>query len=222
MAFVLSDRVKETTTTTGTGTITLAGTSTSFQTFGAALSDSDTTYYCIVDLAAGDWEVGVGTYTVSGTTLSRDTILESSNADAAVDFAAGTKDVFVTYPADKSVFLNAAGKLIFNNAGLTTKDQFYAGDDGVTIPALYFDATDFLDYSRTTNEFSFTIGGAQEWLFSGTLLQCFANNITTSGTISTGILTASGNVDFTNLPTSDPVVSGRLWNDSGTVKVSSG
>lgn len=101
MSFVLKDRVKETSTTTGTGTFTLAGAATGFQSF-SVIGNGNTTFYCIVDSAAGAWEVGIGTYTSSGTTLSRDTILESSNSGAAVNFGSGSKDVFVTYPAEKS------------------------------------------------------------------------------------------------------------------------
>jgi hypothetical protein len=108
MALVLKDRVKETTTTTGTGTVTLAGAAAGFQSF-AAVGNGNTTYYAIVDNVTGDWEVGIGTYTASGTTLSRTTILSSSTGGAAVSFAAGSKDVFCTYPSEKSVFLDAAG-----------------------------------------------------------------------------------------------------------------
>jgi hypothetical protein len=101
MALVLKDRVKETSTTTGTGTLTLAGAVTDFEAF-SAIGDGNTTYYTIT-LAEGDeWEVGIGTYTASGTTLSRDTVLASSNSDAKVNFSAGDKDVFCTYPAEKS------------------------------------------------------------------------------------------------------------------------
>ncbi len=100
MALVVKDRVKETTTTTGTGTVTLAGAVTGFQSF-SAIGDGNTTYYTITD--GTNWEVGVGTYTVSGTTLSRDTILESSNSGNAVNWSAGSKDVFVTYPAERAV-----------------------------------------------------------------------------------------------------------------------
>lgn len=100
MALVLKDRVKETTTTTGTGTITLAGAATGYQSF-AAIGDGNTTYYSIS--GGSQWEVGIGTYTASGTTLSRTTVLASSNAGALVSFSAGTKDVICTYPADKSI-----------------------------------------------------------------------------------------------------------------------
>ena len=98
MALIVKDRVQETTTTTGTGTVTLAGAVTGFQTF-AAIGDGNTCYYAIT--SGNDWEVGLGTYTASGTTLSRDTILESSNAGSAITLS-GTSNVFVTYPAEKS------------------------------------------------------------------------------------------------------------------------
>ena len=103
MAFVIADRVRETTTTTGTGTITLAGAVTNFETFTANLSNSDTTYYAIVDNTNSDFEVGLGTFTSSGTTLARTTIIASSNSNSAVNFSAGTKDVFITVPASKIV-----------------------------------------------------------------------------------------------------------------------
>jgi hypothetical protein len=107
MALVLADRVKETTSTTGTGTITLAGAVTGFQSF-SVIGNSNTTYYAIVDNSTGAWEVGIGTYTSSGTTLARTTVLSSSNSDNLVNFAAGSKDVFVTYPSEKAVFIDAS------------------------------------------------------------------------------------------------------------------
>lgn len=102
MAFVLADRVRETTTTTGTGTVTLAGAVTGFQTF-AAIGDANVTYYTIAGQGTSEWEVGIGTYTSAGTTLSRTTVLASSNAGALVNFSAGTKDVFCDYPAGRAV-----------------------------------------------------------------------------------------------------------------------
>jgi len=102
MAFILADRVKETTTTTGSGTITLLGASTGYQSF-AAIGNANSTYYTIAGQTGSEWEVGIGTYTASGTTLSRDTILASSNSGLVVTFSAGTKDVFVTYPSQRAV-----------------------------------------------------------------------------------------------------------------------
>lgn len=102
MALVLADRVRDTTTTTGTGTITLSGLAPNgYQTFGSAIGNGNSTYYTIVGTT--EWEVGIGTYTSSGTTLSRDTVLASSNSGSLVSFSAGSKDVFVTYPAGRSV-----------------------------------------------------------------------------------------------------------------------
>jgi hypothetical protein len=99
MALVLADRVKETTTTTGTGTITLAGAAVGYQSF-AAVGNGNTTYYTISSATGAEWEVGIGTYTSSGTTLARTTVLSSSTGGSLVSFSAGVKDVFVTYPAE--------------------------------------------------------------------------------------------------------------------------
>lgn len=111
MALVLKDRVKETTTTTGTADFTLGGAATGFQSF-SVIGNGNTTYYAAVDPTTGDWEVGVGTYSTTGPTLTRDSVLESSNAGSKVVFAAGSKDVFCTYPAERSVNLDAAGSAV--------------------------------------------------------------------------------------------------------------
>jgi streptogramin lyase len=97
MPFVVKDRVKVTSTTTGTGTFTLGAAVAGFQDF-SSIGNANQTYYCITN--GTDWEVGIGTYTSSGTTLSRDTVLESSNSNNKVDWAAGIKDVFCTFPSD--------------------------------------------------------------------------------------------------------------------------
>ena len=116
MALVLADRVRETTTTAGTGTVTLAGAVVGFQTF-AAIGNGNVTYYTIAGQGTSEWEVGIGTYTSSGTTLSRDTILSSSNSGLAVNFSAGTKDVFVVYPSERAVYYNASNEAPFDPAG---------------------------------------------------------------------------------------------------------
>jgi len=112
MALILADRVKETTTSTGTTAITLAGAATGYQTFSSAVGNANTTYYTIADQTGANWEVGTGTYTSAGNTLSRGTVLSSSNAGSLVDFTSGTKDVFVTYPAGKSTYQGGTFSLV--------------------------------------------------------------------------------------------------------------
>jgi hypothetical protein len=129
MALVIKDRVKETTTTTGTGTLTLDGAAGGFQAF-SAIGDGNTTYYAITDQATGDWEVGIGTYTASGTTLSRDTILASSNAGSAVNLSAGIKNAFATYPAEKAAFVD---DIPTNNNQLTNGAGYITGNQTITL-----------------------------------------------------------------------------------------
>ena len=118
MALVISDRIKETTTTTGTGTYTLGGAVTGFETFTANLSNSDTTYYACTD--GTDFEVGLGTFTSSGTTLARTTILSSSNSNNEVSWSSGTRTIFCTLPAAKTVFLDASGNIVAANGSNLT------------------------------------------------------------------------------------------------------
>jgi len=120
MALVLADRVNETTTTAGTGTLTLAGAVSGYQSF-SAIGNANTTYYTIVHQTANEWEVGLGTYTSSGTTLSRDTVLASSNSGSLVSFSAGTKFVFCDYPAGKATYLNASNYLTVTNGITSTR-----------------------------------------------------------------------------------------------------
>ena len=129
MAFVLADRVRETTTTTGTGTVTLAGAVTGFQTF-SAIGNGNTTYYTIAGQGTSEWEVGIGTYTSSGTTLSRDTVLASSNSGSKVNFSAGTKDVFCDYPAGRAV-VGGQG-YIENDATVTVSSTINSGRNAVS------------------------------------------------------------------------------------------
>ena len=130
MAFVVKDRVKVTTTTTGTGTLTLGAAAVGgFQDF-SVIGDGNTTYYAITDSTNSAWEVGIGVYTSSGTTLSRDTVLESSNAGALVNFAAGSKDVFVTYPAERSV-VGGMG-YVENAATVTQSSTINAGSNAIS------------------------------------------------------------------------------------------
>lgn len=151
MPLVLADRVKETTTTTGTGTITLAGAASGFQSF-AAVGNGNTTYYAIVGQGTSEWEIGIGTYTASGTTLSRDTVLSSSaGAPTKTNFSAGTKDVFVTYSAARSVNVDGSALDTFG-MGATQGDILYAdGTDSFVRLPKNTTATRYLANTGTSN-----------------------------------------------------------------------
>jgi hypothetical protein len=140
MALVVNDRVKETSTTTGTGTFDLGGAVSGFESFVTAIGNGNTTYYSIVN-ENGEFEVGLGTVTDAATdTLSRDTIISSSNSDAAVNFTAGTKNVFCTLPASKAVILDSSGNIVANNGSNLTNldaDNLASG----TLPDARFPAT---------------------------------------------------------------------------------
>ena len=135
MALKLNDRVKETSTTTGTGTLNLSGAVTAFETFVAGIGDGNTTYYAIVNRDEDEWEVGLGTVTDASTdTLARTTVISSSNSDSAVDFSAGTKDVFCTLPASKIASLDTNNNLTIGtgSAGVDYTLTFDGADsDGV-------------------------------------------------------------------------------------------
>jgi surfactin synthase thioesterase subunit len=140
MALVVNDRVKETSTTTGTGTFDLAGAVSGFESFVAGIGNSNTTYYSIVN-ENGEFEVGLGTVTDAATdTLSRDTIISSSNSDSAVNFGAGTKNVFCTLPASKAVILDSSGNIVANNGSNLTALNATQLTSG-TIPDARFPAT---------------------------------------------------------------------------------
>ena len=181
MAFVLNDRVKETTTTTGTGTLNLAGAATGFETFVAGIGNSNVTYYCIAGQGTAEFEVGIGTVTdASPDTLSRTTILSSSNSDSAVDFSAGTKDVFCTLPAGKTIreldtALNVptgttaqrasspvAGDLRFNTT--SSKFEGYSGSAWGNVGEGNFLVTNIFagDGSDTTFTISNAVSGEQQ------------------------------------------------------------
>ena len=139
MALVLADRVLETCTSPGTGTVSLLGAVVGYQTFLASVGNGNTTYYTIADQSGANWEVGIGTVS-TGPTLARTTILASSNAGALVNFSSGTQNVFVTYPAEKSVNKDASGN--------------------VTIGAGTFTAGQIIDSALTSGRITFEIGRA--------------------------------------------------------------
>jgi hypothetical protein len=152
MTIIVKDRVKETTTTTGTGTITLAGAVLGFQAF-SVIGDGNETFYTIA--GGGEWEVGIGTYTSSGTTLSRDTVLESSNSGSLVDFAAGTKDVFVTYPAERTITGGGGGigALVVNATTVTQNYTIATGTNAQSVGPI-----------TVADSVTVTISSGQRWL----------------------------------------------------------
>jgi hypothetical protein len=160
MTLVVADRVKQVTSTTGTGTITLSGSLTGYQTF-SVIGDGNTTYYTIVNGDDGSWEVGLGTYTSSGTTLSRDTVLDSSNAGALVNFAAGTKEVFVTYPAEKAVYENEVddvaitGNIYYNARTISVNRTLVSTENAMSIGPI-----------EIANTITVTVPAGGNWLIS--------------------------------------------------------
>lgn len=193
MALVLADRVRETTTTTGTGTISLAGPVSGFQGFSTAIGNANTTYYTIVDAATGAWEVGLGTYTASGSTLARTTVLSSSNSGALVPFGVGTKDVFVTQPAERAVYVLGAGT-------------------GLAAGAAAFTANG-VPYADSTS----TLATSSNLTFNGTTLT--ANALTTTSTVTINGGTANG-VAYLN--GSKVLTTGSALTFDGTKLVASG
>lgn len=151
MAHIYADGVVDTSTTTGTGALTVSGSAaTGFQTFSAVCSTSDTFHYFVRSQSANEWEQGLGTY--SGTNeITRTTVIASSNSNAAVNFSAGTKDVFITHPAAR----------IANTAYLDTEDQTVAGGARVTSKSITAGSVTFDPGDRPlqyqTNSGAFTI-----------------------------------------------------------------
>jgi len=212
MPLVVKDRVQETTTTTGTGTITLAGAVSGFQSF-SVIGNANTTYYTIVHESLPEWEVGIGTYTASGTTLSRDTILESSNSGSAVNFSAGTKDVFVTYPAEKAVYTDGSNNVTLP-ANLSVNGNTTLGDasgDSVTFNASTVSTPNGLNFDSNT----FVIDAANNRVGIGTATPEEQLQITGNFRIGSAVMaTPSG---------STPLYACRAWvnfNGSGASNVS--
>ena len=192
MALALKDRVKETTIVVGTGTATLLGSSIGFQPF-SVVGNGNTTYYCISDQFGSNWEVGIGTYSSSGNTLARTTVLASSNAGALVVFTAGVKDVFVTYPAEKGVWYDASGNVLFT--GTTTAANLaytgtLTGSTGILnigSGQLYKDASGNVGIGTTAGNTKFTVQGA-----TGYGIARFTTSDYVDGVSGSGILIKTG------------------------------
>lgn len=202
MALVLADRVKDTTTTTGTGAVTLSGTAPiGFRTFGAGVGNGNTTYYTIAGVGTSEWEVGIGTYTAAGTSLSRDVVLASSNANALVNFSAGDKDVFVTYTAAKSVNYDASGNVNINITGSAASATNLSGGAANAIP--YQTGAGTTTFLSTGTGVLVASGGAPSWSQTPTLTSVTL----TSGTVST---TPSSGNDLANKTYVDTMVASGI------------
>lgn len=205
MALALKDRVKETTIVVGTGAATLLGSSIGFQPF-SVVGNGNTTYYCISDQFGSNWEVGIGTYSSSGNTLARTTVLASSNGGALVVFTAGVKDVFVTYPAEKGVWLDASNNAI----GLGTPAAFV----GTNITGT---ASGLTAGNVTTNA---NLSGAVSSIGNSTSLGSF-----TSAQLALAISdeTGTGKAVFSVNPTlTSPTYAGTLTGSTDILNIGSG
>jgi hypothetical protein len=180
MPLVLEDRVREQSTTIGAGTFTLTGAVIGYQTFSGAIGNGNTCYYTISNPGTTEWEVGIGT--VSAGQLARTTILSSSNAGSLVTFTAGTKDVFVTYPSEKAVYLDASG----NVSALGTVNSGTWQGTAITVPYGGTGAT------------SFTSGALIKGAGTGPLAPASASDIV-SAIGSTAVQNATAAVTSTNL-----------------------
>lgn len=133
MAFVVKDRVKETCSAPGTGTVTLLGAVTGYAAF-SVIGNSNSTYYCIADQAGANWEVGIGTYTSSGTTLSRDQVLSNSAGTTnPINFSSGTQDVFVTYPAGRSFYGVGDQAVAINTTTISQNTIIPSSNNGLSV-----------------------------------------------------------------------------------------
>ena len=199
MALVINDRVKETTTTTGTGTISLGGAVSGFETFAAGIGNSNTVYYCIAHQDQAEFEVGLGTLDDDSSDLARTTIISSSNSDSAVDFSAGTKDVFCTIPASKLVFEDANDSV----ASITSLKN--------TSLVIGRDADNDIDFA-TDNNIIFRASGADQIVLKDGVLEPVTDDDVALGT--------SGTKRFTNLFLSGAVTAGGAATIGGNLSLS--
>lgn len=227
MALQLKDRVLETASAPGTGTVTLLGASLGYQSFNTALTSGSTTYYTIADLGGSNWEVGVGTFT-SPNQLARNTILASSNAGSAVNFNTGTQNVFITYPAEKSVNLDASGnctlpaRLTINNVTLAssanTSNLVVGGALGFSDTGLAsnFVATHPSYYQAAIQNLSNGSSASAEWIAyndNGTSTTNYAAfGINSSGYTGTGAINSPNHAYF--ISGSTDVVVGTISNNN--------
>jgi cytoskeletal protein CcmA (bactofilin family) len=206
MALVLDDRVKETSTTTGTGTLNLSGAVSGFQTFVAGIGNGNTTYYAIVNRDESEWETGLGTVTDASTdTLARTSVIASSNSDSAVDFSAGTKDVFTTLPASKVVFEDNSNDVTLANDLILGSDSAvlkFGADSDTTLThtdgtGLTLNSTNKLLFRDTALYINSSTDGQLD-IVADTEVQIAATTIDINGAVAlNGAITGATNITLT-------------------------
>jgi len=232
MALVLNDRVRETSTTTGTGAMALGGAVVGFQTFAAGIGNSNTCYYAISLRGGAEFETGLGTLDGDSSDLTRTTVFQSSNSDSAVDFSAGTKDVFVTLPASKAVFEDATTDNVTLTADLSVGDDLTV--NGGVIEVKNTGAQSVVRfYCESSNAHYAEIKAPAHSAFSGnvsltlpavtdTLVGLAATQTLTNKTLTTPVLTtpiANAGVQLKNGATSAGFLEFFEDSDNGTNKV---
>ena len=232
MALVLNDRVRETSTTTGTGAMALGGAVVGFQTFAAGIGNSNTCYYAISLRGGAEFETGLGTLDGDSSDLTRTTVFQSSNSDSAVDFSAGTKDVFVTLPASKAVFEDATTDNVTLAADLSVGDDLTV--NGGVIEVKNTGAQSVVRfYCESSNAHYAEIKAPAHSAFSGnvsltlpavtdTLVGLAATQTLTNKTLTTPVLTtpiANAGVQLKNGATSAGFLEFFEDSDNGTNKV---
>ena len=198
MAFVLNDRVKETSTTTGTGSFSLSGAVTGFETFAAGIGNSNTTYYAIAHQTANEFEVGFGTLDGSSANIARTSIISSSNSDAAVNFSAGTKDIFCTLPSSKislpspKEYGSSSNPIIITTkVGTKTTAHPYSGQgsssayflNGLEAPAIRLSGVDssYKYYYRFDTSHSSNSGHPLRFYLEADKTTAYTTGVTTNG-----------------------------------------
>jgi hypothetical protein len=174
MALVINDRVKETSTTTGTGVFSIGNAVTGFDTFADGVGNSNTTYYCIAHQDQDEFETGLGTLNGDSSTLTRTTVISSSNSDSAVNFSSGTKDVFCTLPASKLIFEDGSNDVAFGGAVTGITNLTASGE----LDAATLDISGNADIDGTLETDALTIGGTSIGsIYAGLSGATFTGNI---------------------------------------------